>query len=334
MMALKWGIVSAGRISHDFVTAVQTYPATDHKIVAVGARSFNSAKEFAEAHNIPKAYEGYEQLAKDKDVDIVYLGNLNTQHFEVSKLMLEHGKHVLCEKPFTLNEKQTRGLVEFARQKKLFLMEAVWSRCFPAYKELKRQLDSGAIGDVLFASVHFGQALQHVERLRALELGGSAILDLGVYMLEFQQYVFRGLRPIKIAVNGHLNNQNTDESAAAIITYPEGKMAVVSTSTRVLLPNEGIVVGTKGTIRMPDFWCPTQLITPTKTYDYELPKTPVPFIHKNSAGLAFEAEEARQCIKSGKTESPHMPHHESIELAQLMDLLRKEIGVVFPQDFE
>jgi dihydrodiol dehydrogenase / D-xylose 1-dehydrogenase (NADP) len=153
-------------------------------------------------------------------------------------------------------------------------------------------------------------------------------------MLEFQQYVFRGLRPIKIAVNGHLNNQNTDESAAAIITYPEGKMAVVSTSTRVLLPNEGIVVGTKGTIRMPDFWCPTQLITPTKTYEYELPKTTVPFIHKNSGGLAFEAEEARQCIKSGKIESPHMPHHESIELAQLMDLLRKEIGVVFPQDFE
>lgn len=133
-----------------------------------------------------------------------------------------------------------------------------------------------------------------------MELGGSAILDLGVYMLEFQQYVFRGLRPIKIAVNGHLNNQNTDESAAAIITYPEGKMAVVSTSARVSLPNEGIVVGTKGTIRMPDFWCPTQLITPTKTYDYELPKTPVPFIHKNSAGLAFEAEEARQCIKSGE----------------------------------
>ncbi|EFA11517.1 Trans-1,2-dihydrobenzene-1,2-diol dehydrogenase-like Protein [Tribolium castaneum] len=121
-------------------------------------------------------------------------------------------------------------------------------------------------------------------------MGGGAILDLGVYMLQFQQYVFRGLRPINIAVNSHLNDQKTDESAGAIITYPDGKMAVVSTSARVSLPNEGTVVGTKGTIRMPDFWCPTQLITPEKT---------VAFFHKNSAGLAYQAEEARQCIKAG-----------------------------------
>ncbi|XP_044257037.1 trans-1,2-dihydrobenzene-1,2-diol dehydrogenase-like isoform X1 [Tribolium madens] len=333
-MALKWGIVSAGRICHDFVTAVQTYPETDHKIVAVGARSLNNAQKFAKDHKIPKAYEGYEGIAKDKEVDIVYVGNLNPQHFEVSKLMLEHGKHVLCEKPFTMNEKQTRKLVELAHQKNLFLMEAIWSRCFPAYKEMKRLIDSGAIGEVLFASVHFGHALQHVERLKAIEMGGGAILDLGVYILQFQQYVFRGLRPIKIAVNGHLNDKKTDESAGVIITYPDGKMAVVSTSARISLPNEGIVVGTKGTIRMPDFWCPTQLITPEKTYQYELPKSPVAFFHKNSAGLAFEAEEARQCIKAGKIESAHMSHLESIELAQLMDLMRKEVGVVFPQDFE
>ncbi|RZC41922.1 trans-1,2-dihydrobenzene-1,2-diol dehydrogenase-like, partial [Asbolus verrucosus] len=302
------------QICHDFVTAVQTYPESDHKIVAVGARNLNNAQQFAKDHNIPKAYEGYDGIAEDKDVDIVYVGNLNPQHFEVSKLMLENGKHVLCEKPLTMNAKQTRRLVELAHQKNLFLMEAVWSRCFLAYKEMKRLLDAGVIGDVLFASVHFGHALQHVERLKAVEQGGGAILDLGVYMLQFQQYVFRGLRPVKIAVNGQLNDQNTDESAAAIITYPNGKMAVVSTSARIALPNEGIVV--------------------EKTYEYELPKSPVPFLHKNSAGLAFEAEEARQCIKAGKIESPHMPHHESIELAQLMDLLRKEVGVVFPQDFE
>ncbi|KAG5897496.1 hypothetical protein JTB14_031118 [Gonioctena quinquepunctata] len=297
-MALRWGVAGAGRISHDFVTAVQTYPASDHRFVAVAARSKASADKFAKDHEIPNSYEGYEGLAKDKDVDIVYVGNLNTQHFETNKMMLEHGKHVLCEKPFTMNEKQTRRLYQIAKEKNLFLMEAVWSRCFPAYLEMKRLMDAGAIGDVMFASVHFGHALQHVERLTSLQLGGGAILDLGIYILQFQQYVFRGLKPIKIAVNGHLNSSGTDESVGVVITYPEGKMAVVSTSAR----------------------------------EYPLPRSPVPFLHHNSAGLRYQAEEARQCIRAGKIESHHMTHDESIELAKLMDLLRKEMGVVFPED--
>lgn len=97
--------------------------------------------------------------------DIVYVGNVNTLHFETAKMMLENGKHVLCEKPFTMNEKQTKRLFQIAKEKKLFLMEALWSRCFPAYIEMKRMIDDGEIGDVLFASVHFGHAIQHVERL-------------------------------------------------------------------------------------------------------------------------------------------------------------------------
>ncbi|CAH1978968.1 unnamed protein product [Acanthoscelides obtectus] len=331
-MALRWGVAGAGRISHDFVTAVQSAYPKDHKFTAVAARSQESASKFAEEHDIPKGYEGYAKLASDPEVDIVYVGNLNTQHFSTCKLMLEHGKHVLCEKPFTLNEKQTRRLIEIARSKKLFIMEAVWSRCFPAYMEAKRIMDSGEIGDVMFASVHFGHALQHVERLTAVQMGGGAILDLGVYMLQFQQYVFRNLRPSKVSVNGHLNSAGTDESCGAVITYPDGKMAVVSTSARVSLPNEGVIVGTKGTLKLPDFWCPTKLITPNGVKEYPLPRSKVPYLHHNSAGLCYQAEEARKCIQSGQIECEHMTHAETIELAMLMDLLRNEMGVVFPED--
>ncbi|XP_060522738.1 trans-1,2-dihydrobenzene-1,2-diol dehydrogenase-like [Cylas formicarius] len=331
-MALKWGVAGAGRISHDFVTAVQTFPETDHKFFAVAGRNKENVEKFAKEHNIPKPYYDYLHLAEDTDVDIVYIGNLNTQHFECTKLMLEHGKHVLCEKPFTMNEKQTSRLVTIAREKKLFLMEAVWSRCFPAYLEARKIIDSGAIGDVLFASVHFGHALQHVDRLRSMDMGGGAILDLGIYILQFQQYVFRGLKPIKIAVNGHKNSWGTDESAGAVITYPGGKMAVVSTSARVTLPNEGIIVGTKGTLKLPTFWCPTKLITADKTLEWSLPESAVPFFHTNSAGLSYQAEEVRQCIKRGEIECKHMTHEESIELARLMDTMRKEVGVIFPED--
>ncbi|XP_072391958.1 trans-1,2-dihydrobenzene-1,2-diol dehydrogenase-like [Diabrotica undecimpunctata] len=332
-MALKWGVAGAGRISHDFVTAVQTYPKSDHVFTAVAARSKASAEKFAKDHSIPQSYEGYLRLAQDKNVDIVYVGNLNPQHFETTKMMLEHGKHVLCEKPFTMNEKQTRRLYQIAQEKKLFLMEAIWSRFFPATMEMKRLIDSGAIGEVLHASVHFGHQIDHVDRITAMDLGGGAILDLGIYILQFQQYVFRNLKPVKIVVNGHVNKFGTDDLCGAVITYPEGKMAVVSTSTRLKLPNEGIVVGTKGTLRLPDFWCPDKLIMPDGSVKtYPLPVSSVPFLHHNSAGLCYQAEEARQCIKKGKIECPHITHAESIELARLMDLFRKEVGVAYPED--
>nr|CAI5868715.1 unnamed protein product [Callosobruchus analis] len=290
-MVLRWGIAGAGRISHDFVTAVQSAYPKDHKVVAVAARSEDGATVFAKEHQIPKAYGGYEKLAMDHDVDIVYVGNLNTQHFSTCKMMLEQGNHVLCEKPFMMNEKQTRRLIKLARSRKLFIMEAVWSRCFPVYHEAKRMMDSGEIGDVLFAAVHFGHALQHVERHTSMQMGGGAILDLGVYVLQFQQYVFRNLKPLNVAVNG-----------------------------------------TKGTLKIPDFWCPTRLITPTAVKEYPLPRSEKPYLHHNSAGLCYQAEEARKCIISGQIECPHMTHAETIELARLMDLLRKEIGVIFPED--
>lgn len=132
-------------------------------------------------------------------------------------------------------------------------------------------------------------------------MGGGAILDLGVYMLQFQQFVFRGLKPIKVVATGHLNKCGTDESCGAVITYPDGKMAMVSTSARVLLTNEGVIVGTKGIIKLPKFWCPTELIMPNgEVKTYALPDSKVPFLHTNSAGLCYQAEAARQCIARGE----------------------------------
>lgn len=147
-MSLKWGIAAAGLISNDFVVALQGLPKGTHEVIAVAARALDRAQKFAKDHNIPNAYEGYDILGKDENVEVVYVASLNPQHYEIVKMMLENGKHVLCEKPFTMNEKQTKKLVELARQKKLFLMEAVWSRFFPVYEELRKCIDSGKIGEV------------------------------------------------------------------------------------------------------------------------------------------------------------------------------------------
>ncbi|KAF5276662.1 hypothetical protein FQA39_LY06466 [Lamprigera yunnana] len=347
-MALRWGIVSTGKISHDFVCAVQTHPVENHKIIAVAARNQSSADDFAKTHGIPKAYEGYEALAKDKNVDVVYIGTINTEHFSVSKMMLDYGKHVLCEKPLTMNEKETRILINYAKSKKLFLMQAIWSRAFPAYYELRKQLEKDVIGNILQVNVDFGFPLTNVDRVNVKDLGGSGILDIGVYVLQFSQFVFRGLKPTNIVSAGHLNQHGVDQSASAILSYPNGGTSVLTINTHVQLSNTASVYGTKGKItvncnlnikrdksffsQVPYFWCPTEIITPTETLTFELPHSTASYNYDRSCGLAYEAEEVRQCIQKGLCESPILTHEESLELAVLMDSMRQSIGVHFPQD--
>ncbi|KAJ8947557.1 hypothetical protein NQ318_005037 [Aromia moschata] len=333
-MALKWGIAAAGKISNDFVSALEALPSSDHKVVAVAARSQASADNFAKTHHIPTSYEGYKKLAEDKNVDIVYVGVIHPYHYEVSKLMLENGKHVLCEKPFTMNEKQTRKLIEIARANKLFIMDAIWSRCFPVYRELKKILDSGLIGDVVQVTVEFGLAIADVELMKSKELGGSAILGLGVYSLQFQQFVFRGLKPLNIVVSGHLIEEGVDSSAFAIITYEGSKTAVITTSASINLSNEGIIYGTKGTIRIPQMWCPTTINVNGDIKEFPLLEGGGAANYPKSVGLAYEAMEARKCINEGKLESEQITHEETIQLAHLMDKMRQDIGVVFPADSE
>lgn len=155
-MALKWGIVTAGSISHDFVNALSTLPLEDHQVVCVGGRNFKNAQDFAQRHSIPLVYDNYEDIAKNPDVEIAYIGALNPAHYDIAILMLEHGKHVLCEKPLCMNAKQSAKLIDFAKEKKLFLMEAIWSRFFPSYQHVKKQIDDGRLGEIQEVIVEFG----------------------------------------------------------------------------------------------------------------------------------------------------------------------------------
>lgn len=165
-MALKWGIASAGKISHDFVNAIGTLSHNDHKVVAVAARDLNRAKEFAELHDIEKYYGSYEELANDFNVEVVYIGVLNPQHFPVAMQMLEHNKHVLCEKPLCMNEKEVKELVTFASKKKLFLMEAIKSRFYPSYQHLRDQINNDMLGDIHEVHITMGSPIAHVERMK------------------------------------------------------------------------------------------------------------------------------------------------------------------------
>ncbi|KAJ9599226.1 hypothetical protein L9F63_010310 [Diploptera punctata] len=328
-MATRWGIASAGKISHDFVTALSTLSAEEHKVVAVAAQQLERAEKFATEHNIPNAYGSYEELAKDPNVEVVYIGTVNSLHFDIGKLMLNHGKHVLCEKPLTLNVKQSKELIDLAKKKKLFLMEAIWSRCFPAYDALKKELESGLLGDILQVMVGFGVVIDDIDRVKLKELGGGTILDLGVYVLQFSQYVFGPSLPESIEASGYLNENGVDTSTSITLKYKGGKTSTLITHSKVKLPNEAFIIGTKGTIKVNEpFWCPTSFTTPEKTKEFILPTATKTFNFTNSAGLRYEAIEVRRCLKQGLLESPKVSHQESLTIAQLQDEIRNQIVII------
>lgn len=164
-MALRWGMAAAGNISHDFVNALTTLSEDEHQVVAVAARDLSRAQQFAKRFNIPKAYGSYLELAQDPNIEIVHVGAIHTQHLTVASLMLEHGKHVLCEVPMGINEKQVHQLVALAKKKNLFLVEGIWTGHFPIYRYVHQQIRNGALGEVQSVEIDCGVELCNVERL-------------------------------------------------------------------------------------------------------------------------------------------------------------------------
>lgn len=332
MATLRWGIVSAGKISHDFVSALRALPRNEHDVIAVAARELLRAQNFAKIHSIKKTYDDYEKLALDKDIDIVYIGAIHPHHFDIAMLMLKHDKHVLCEKPLTMNLKQTTELINYARNKKLFLMEAVWSRCFPVYDAVRKEIASGNVGDIHQVMVTFGFRMPDVDRLTKKELGGGTILDLGIYCLQFACLVYDNEVPESIKVSGFLNEEGVDMSVSATLLYKGNRTATIVTHALADLPNEAYICGTKGIIKIPKFWCPTTANLPSGTIKERLPILEHDTNFINSAGLCYEAAEARACILKGLIESPKITHETSLLLAKLEDEFRKQLGVVYSQD--
>ncbi|XP_013420787.1 trans-1,2-dihydrobenzene-1,2-diol dehydrogenase-like isoform X2 [Lingula anatina] len=328
-MATRWGICSVGTISHDFAVALKTLPPEDHQIASVAARDLGRAQEFAKLFDIPTAYGSYEDLVKDPNIDVVYIGSIHPEHKRLCMLALNHGKPVLCEKPFMLNSKQAKEVIDFAKEKKLFLMEAIWSRFLPGYEQIRKEIAEQNIGEVRFVQASFGQTISHLERITNKSLGGGALLDMGIYPIQLASMVF-GERPTKIVATGHLFPTGVDEVCTITLHYSNGRMAQLAAHTSVLFQNSAVIYGTKGKLELPEkFWCPTKLITPAKTYSFPMPETTYKTNCVNSTGLCYQARAVRECLKKGELESAVVSHHESLLLMEIMDECRKQMGVVY-----
>ncbi|XP_047436433.1 trans-1,2-dihydrobenzene-1,2-diol dehydrogenase-like [Mugil cephalus] len=332
-MATRWGICSAGKISHDFTLGLKSLPVEDHQIVAVAARKLEDAQGFAKKHSISQAYGSYEELAKDPNIDVVYIGVIHPYHLKTCLLFTNAKKNVLCEKPLAMNSREVREILASAKKNNVFLMEAVWTRFFPASVETRRLLAQGELGEVKMVRAEFALPLKGVPRTSQKELGGGALLDVGIYCLQVILMVYNGEKPESIHAVGFCQDTGVDETVIVTMKFSKNRMAVFTCSHGIELPNDVIIVGTKGIIRLPDnMWCPTSLFLNGKETKYPLPEPYLPESYLNSTGLRYEAEEVRQCLLKGRKESAIMSHADSLLLAEVEDEIRRQIGVVYPQD--
>ncbi|KAG8184944.1 hypothetical protein JTE90_011076 [Oedothorax gibbosus] len=333
-MATKWGIIGAGKISNDFVAAVKSLQDQEHEFVAVAARNLSSAQLFASTHGIPKVYGSYEELAHDSNVEVVYIGIVNSRHFPVGKVMLESGKHVLMEKPMTLNARQTTALIEVAKRNNKFLMEAIWSRFLPSYNCLMDLIKKQEIvGDIVHVQANLGINMAYRERFVTKALGGGTVLDLGIYPLNAVTMIYKGEMPSKIAAVGHLNEDGVDIGMTCSLQYSNNKTASITTSGIAELPCDMVITGTNGRLKIPNsMYAALTIETPDKTYNFPLQESETPTNYPGSNGLKYEAMEVRKCIQNGLLESSIMPMEDSKMMAQIMDEIHRQIGVTYVEE--
>jgi predicted dehydrogenase len=320
---IRWGVVGPGAIATSFADAMQL---TDGgTIVAVASRSVERAAVFGDRYAIPARYGDYQSLAADPGVDVVYVATPQSRHEPDTLSLLRAGKHVLCEKPFAINARQAASMIEEARSRGLFLMEALWSRYLPAYRSLVDVIGEGRIGEPLLVEADFGfrRPLEPEHRLFDLALGGGGLLDLGIYPLQLCSLVLG--TPEHVVADGVVGETGVDEVVAAVLRHPGGRLGVIKASIRVGMSCTARISGTEGWIDLPAFMhCPSSLTVTTSAGPERIDGS------YEGNGLQFEIEEVHRCLAEGSIESPVLPLDETRALAGTLDAIRAQVGVVYP----
>ena len=317
---LRWGIAGTGDIARQFASDLRHVEGAE--LIAVGSRKQETADRFGDTHQIPHRHASYLSLAEYPRVDVVYVASPHPQHCAHTLLFLDHGKHVLCEKPLAMNAAESLSMVEAARARGLFLMEALWTYCFPAVRKLAALLEDGALGEVRLMEASFCYQAVHdpASRLFNRTLGGGALLDLGVYPLALTQLVFPE-PPVTLRAQGRLGVTGVDEDLALVTTYANGALAVSSSSLRIHLPQRAVIGGLDGYVTMPHFSQPDALTLHRPGYEETWRYQRAGF------GYSFEAAEVVRCLREGARESPLAPLENSLARARLLDEAGRQLGL-------
>jgi predicted dehydrogenase len=310
---LRWGIIGTGGIAATFARDLALTGVGE--VVAVGSRTQSSANAFASEHSIPRSYDSYEQLVADADVDVVYVATPHPMHYDNATLALEHAKPVLVEKAFTMTSDEARRLVANAREKQLFLMEAMWTRCLPNIIEVRALIASGVLGRIVSVEADHGQWFASDPEFRLFNptLGGGAMLDLGVYPVSFASMVLGA--PSRVAALTQPAFTGVDGSVGMVFGYESGAQAVLSCTSGARTPTRASISGTDARIEISgSFYAPGPLTLVQRNGDerhFEFESV--------GRGLHYQAQEVSRCIEVGVLESPMMPLDETISIMETME---------------
>jgi predicted dehydrogenase len=322
---VRWGILATGKIARLFADDLMLLP--DAQLAAVGSRSKESAEAFAAAYDVPRAYDSYEGLVADPDVDVVYVATPHALHAQDVALAFDAGKAVLCEKPLTLSVTQAEPLVARARAERLFFMEGMWTRCIPAVRRLPQLLATGAYGEVRQVRADFGFAVQAPPEHRLLNpaLGGGALLDIGIYPLTYAR-LFMGA-PETVTVAANLAPTGIDLDIVIGLVDRAGAVAALTASITAVGSQSASVATDRGRFDVhPPFHHPDTVTWRSGDVSETFTEPRI------GSGLAHEAIEVMRCLRSGETESPLVPLDETLAVMRLMDELRGQIGVVYEEN--
>lgn len=317
MRKIKWGIIGLGNIANKFAQTVKAMESVE--LEAVASRSKEKSEAFGKLYDVQahKCYGSYEELINDESIDVVYIAVPHVFHKEISILCLKNGKGVLCEKPVTINESEIRAVIDVAKDNKMFFMEAMKTRFLPINQKVKEIINQGALGDIRLLQADFGfsSEFDSKDRLYNKDLGGGALLDVGIYAISYSSFIF-GNYPKDIKSNVYIGKSGVDECVSINLEYEEGKQAQLYAAINLDTVRDANIIGTKGRIRIPKF---SNADTAYVFIDGKEEKIEIPF---EINGFEYQIKEVVDCINKGKLQSEIMSWKDSIEIMNIMDSVK------------
>jgi predicted dehydrogenase len=329
MKTIRWGILGAGRIARKFASDLKL--AEGCELIAIGSRSRHSAEEFNKEFPVQYCHYRYEELAQNPDVDVIYIATPHNLHYDNTLLCLNHNKAVLCEKPFAMNSRQTIEMINLAKEKKLFLMEALWTKFHPHYIKTLEMIQQGLLGEIRSVLVNFGfkPAPPVPARLFDPALGGGTVMDIGIYNVFMAMSVLG--KPDHIEATMTPASTGVDEQCAILFRYKNGALAQLFSTFSSNLATEADISGTEGRIRLT-----SRFYEPSSTVEFYKgrpdSKEIIPVHKEEGFGYQYEARHVNDCLRNGLTESPVVSFADTHLLMETLDTIRKIAGIHYPAD--
>lgn len=320
---MKFGILAPGNIARSMAKAVSELEGME--CYAVASRDYGRAENFAKQWGFAKAYGSYQELAEDPQVELIYVASPHSHHYQHTKLCLEHNKHVLVEKAFTVNAAQAEELIRLSQEKGLLLAEAIWTRYMPSRKMIDDILASGVLGKVTSLTANLGYILPHVERMQNPELAGGALLDLGVYPINFALMAFQG-EVEKIDATAIMSPRGVDWMNSITLSFADGKMAVLHSDMLAQTDRQGVISGDQGYLEVQNINNCEEI----RVFDLDRKITACYQVPEQINGYEYEVLSCKKAIEEGKCECPEMPHSETLRVMRILDHIRRQWGMVFP----